>query len=642
MRSLRNYWQPGLENSQQFNFNYNYHDNPYFNVYENTNGQQVDRLIGNITLSYQLLPWLSVQGRTQVDYQDELRQRRRAYSTQRYPFGASRRETVEAIERNTDLLLLFDKTLSDSFSLSGTVGGNQRVNTFDYLDVLAPQLTVPGVFSVNNARVPLEYAANRTGKSVNSLFASAQVGFRNYLFLDLTARNDWSSALTLPEGVTGSADNAYFYPSASLSAVVSDLVNLPKVISFAKVRAGVAQVGNDTDPYQFSQPFNPQAPWGTTPAFTEAPQIPNLDLKPEISTSQEYGVDLRLLGNRVGLDFTYYRTDSRNQIIFVPLSNTTGYGTVVQNAGKIRNQGVEVMLSLTPIRAVNDVFRWDVNVNFSRNRSKVLELADGITRYQLADRYFSVEARVGERMGDLYGLGYARVQGTDPAAAHYDASGQFAGQPVVGANGRPVATAAPVNLGNYNPDWLGGIYNTFTCKGFNLGFLFDIRYGGKVYSHTYVVGREGGQLAETLEGRASGYDLAGEGNGVFAPGAVQSPDGNWHLNGTQTTDRELSAREWHTAFTLGRSVLEGAVFDATFVKLRELKFGYTVPNRLLGRLPLRDVNLSVVGRNLALWTEVPHIDPETSSVNSGTVIPGAESVAIPSTRSMGFNLSFRF
>jgi hypothetical protein len=420
------------------------------------------------------------------------------------------------------------------------------------------------------------------------------------------------------------------------------MVNLPKVISFAKVRAGVAQVGNDTDPYQFSQPFNPQTAWGTTPTFTEAPQIPNLDLKPEISTSQEYGVDLRLLGNRIGLDFTYYRTDSRNQIIFVPLSNTTGYSTVVQNAGKIRNQGVELMLSLTPIRAANDVFRWDINVNFSRNRSKVLELADGITRYQLADRYFSVEARVGERMGDMYGLGYARVQGADPSAPHYDASGQFAGQPVVGANGRPVATAAPVNLGNYNPDWLGGIYNTFTYKGFNLGFLFDIRYGGKVYSHTYVVGREGGQLAETLEGRADGYDLTVEGNGVFAPGAVQGSDGSWHRNGTESTDRELSAREWHTAFTLGRSVLEGAVFDATFVKLRELKFGYTVPNRLLGRLPLRDVNLSLVGRNLALWTDVPHIDPETSSVNGDTVIPGAESVAIPSTRSMGFNLSFRF
>jgi hypothetical protein len=173
----------------------------------------------------------------------------------------------------------------------------------------------------------------------------------------------------------------------------------------------------------------------------------------------------------------------------------------------------------------------------------------------------------------------------------------------------------------------------------------DIRYGGKVYSHTYVVGREGGQLEETLEGRANGYDLSLEGNGVYSPGVVMSEDADdnntFHVNGTQPTDRELSAREWHTAFTLGRSVLEGAIFDATFAKLREVKFGYTLPDRFLGKLPFRGVNLSLVGRNLALWTKVPHIDPETSSVSGGTVIPGAESVAIPSTRSMGFNLSFR-
>jgi hypothetical protein len=159
------------------------------------------------------------------------------------------------------------------------------------------------------------------------------------------------------------------------------------------------------------------------------------------------------------------------------------------------------------------------------------------------------------------------------------------------------------------------------------------------------VGREGGQLVETLEGRANGYDLSAEGNGVYAPGVVMTKNAEgsniFHVNGTQSADRELSAREWHTAFTLGRSVLEGAIFDATFVKLRELKFGYTVPDRIMGKLPFRGVSLSVVGRNLALWTKVPHIDPETSSVAGGTVIPGAESVAIPSTRSMGFNLGFR-
>lgn len=636
--SLRNYWQPGLEDVQQFNFNYNYHDNPYFNVYENTNGQEVDRIIGNITLSYQFTNWLSIQARTQIDYADELRERQRAFSTQRFPFGSFRRETVENVERNTDLLLQFNKSLNEDFSLSATLGGNQRVVTFDYLDVFAPQLSIPGVYSLNNARVALQYNSNQSEKKVNSLFGSAQIGFRNYLFLDLTARNDWSSALTLPTGVVGSEDNSYFYPSASLSAVISDMVKLPRVISFARLRAGIAQVGNDTDPYQFAQPYFPQIPWGTEPTFSQSGQIPNLSLKPEISTSQEYGGEIRFLNNRIGLDVTYYRTDSRNQIIFVPLAPESGATQVVENAGKIRNQGVEVMLNLVPFQ--NSNFRWNVDINFSRNRSKVVELTDEISIYQLAGNYFSVEARVGERMGDMYGFGYQRVSSNPADSLFYDPTGQYVGQVVI-RDGRPLQTGNTINLGNYNPDWLGGIYNTFTYKGFNLGFLFDIRYGGEVYSHTFVVGREGGQLEETLEGRADGYDLSVEGNGVYAPGAVKSDDGSWHVNGGQPTDRELSAREWHTAFTLGRNVLEGAIFDATYVKLREVKFGYTFPDKLFGKLPFRGVNLSFVGRNLALWTDVPHIDPETSSVSGGTIVPGAESVAIPSTRSMGFNLSFK-
>jgi TonB-linked SusC/RagA family outer membrane protein len=642
-KALRNYWQPGLENIQQYNFNYNYHDNPYFNVYENTNGQNVDRIIGNITLSYLLTDWLSVQARTQVDYSDELRTRRRAFSTQRYPFGSFRRETVETIERNSDILLQANKSFGEDFTLNATLGGNQRVSTFDYLDVFASQLTVPGVYSINNARVPLEYGSTISKRKVNSLFAQAQVGYRNFLFLDLTARNDWASTLTLPNGVEGTADNSYFYPSASLSAVVSDIFVLPSFISFAKLRAGIAQVGNDTEPYQFAQPFNPATPWGTTPTFGEVSQIPNLNLKPEISASQEYGIDLRFVNNRIGLDVTFYRNDSRNQIIFVPLSNTTGYGTVVQNAGLIRNQGWEVMLNLVPVQSENNGFRWNIDINWSRNRSEVKELAAGIERYQLADKYFSVEARVGERMGDMYGFAYQRVS-NDPTSQYYDPTGQYVGQ-IINENGRPLRTGNTVKLGNYNPDWLGGIYNTFSYKNFNLGFLFDIRYGGQVYSHSYVVGREGGQLIETLEGRANGYDLAVEGNGVYSPGVIltKNSDGSnsFHVNGSQPTDRELSAREWHTAFTLGRSVLEGAIFDATFAKLREVKFGYTIPDKVLGKLPIRGVNFSIVGRNLAVWTKVPHIDPETSSVAGSTIVPGAESVAIPSTRNIGFNLGFR-
>jgi TonB-linked SusC/RagA family outer membrane protein len=643
MNSLRNYWQPGLEGIQQHNFNYNYHDNPYFNVYENTNGQDMDRIIGNITLSYQLADWLKVQVRTQNDFQSEIRERRRAFSTQRFPFGSFRRENVTTLERNSDLLFLVDKTMNDNFSFNATFGGNQRNNKYDYIDVFASQLTVPGVFSLNNSRVPVEYAQNKSDRKINSIFGSAQFTYRNYLSLEVTGRNDWSSTLTLPNGVVGTAQNSYFYPSASLSAVLSDMVKLPEFISFLKLRGGWAQVGNDTDPYQFAQPFSPAQPWGTTPTFVESSRIPNFGLKPEISTSQEVGLDLRILKNRIGLDVTYYRSNSRNQIIFLPLTNTTGYTQVVTNAGAILNYGMEVMLNLTPIRRDDLGLRWDMNINYSSNRSKVLELTDGISNYQMASRYVSVEARVGERMGDMYGRGYQLVS-SDPKSAYYDPTGKFVGQVVVSSNGRPLADPTLKNLGNYSPDWLAGINNSVTYKGFNLGVLFDHRQGGKLYSHTYVVGREGGQLIETLEGREKGYYSnpsdptmlnAPEGTYFVVPGVKKTGEGQFSEN-----TRRITPREWHSAFTLGRSVIEPAIFDATFTKLREVKMGYTVPNKLTSKIGVRNLNISLVGRNLLLWSKVPHIDPESSSMSGGTIIPGSESVAIPSTRSYGVNLSF--
>lgn len=287
-------------------------------------------------------------------------------------------------------------------------------------------------------------------------------------------------------------------------------------------------------------------------------------------------------------------------------------------------------------------FNWDIAFNFSANRSKVKELytdpvsGQKVTNYVMASRYVNVEARVGEQMGDMYGIGFQRVS-ADPNSAYYDPTGQFVGQIVYNSQGKPVATSSLIKLGNYNPDWLGGIYNSFTFKGINLGVLFDIRSGGQVYSHTQVVGREGGQIIETLEGRANGYDLSVEGNGVVGAGVVQNADGSFSPNTV-----ELSAREWHTSYTLGRRLIEGAIYDASFVKLREARIGYTFPNKIWGKTSLRDLSLSVVGRNLALWTKVPHIDPETSSTSGGTVIPGVESVALPSTRSWGINLNCRF
>jgi hypothetical protein len=253
----------------------------------------------------------------------------------------------------------------------------------------------------------------------------------------------------------------------------------------------------------------------------------------------------------------------------------------------------------------------------------------------MASRSVSIEARVGERMGDMYGIGFARVQNTNPTGNYYDATGKFVGQ-MVFDNGRPVRTTERIKLGNYNPDWLAGINNTFTYKNLKLSFLFDVRMGGELYSHTQTVGREGGIIIESLEGRADGYDLTKPGNGVIGQG-VKIVGGQIVPN-----DIKRTAREWHSAWTAGRNIAEGVMYDASFVKLRELQLGFNLPQQILKNGPFKGATLSFVGRNLALWSDVPHVDPEVMSFTGGTALPGIEYMSIPSSRSYGVNLNLKF
>jgi len=635
MSALENYWQSGREGINQFGWNYNYHDNPYFNVYENTNSQDLNRVFGNLSLNYQFTPALSLMLRSGTDINNEFRARKRAYSTQRFKLGSYREEKIFSEERNTDFLLAFAPQNNSDFSYSVSLGGNRLDQRFNLSDVSAPELAVPGIYSLNNSKVAIQSFAFNSQKRINSLYAFSNLGYKDYLFLDLSLRNDWSS--TLPTD-----NNSYLYYSASSSLVFSELLNLDnKSLSFGKLRVGYAQVGNDTNPYQLLATYNAQTAANGLPAFEESSALPNADLKPEISSSFEVGTELKFFLNRVGLDLTYYNSNSRNQILPIQLSNTTGYSSRVINAGLIQNSGVEAVLHLTPFKNPTG-FTWDIDVNWSANRSTVKELytdpesGQEINNYVMADRYITVEARVGERMGDMYGIGFERVS-SDPNDKYYDASGQYVGQVVYSANGKPVATTERIKLGNYNPDWMAGVRNTFNYKGVGLSILFDTRQGGEIYSHTQTVGREGGIIVETLEGRQDGYDLTKEGNGVIGDGVVQGVDGSFAPNTTK-----LSAREWHTSYTLGRRLVEGVIYDASFTKLREVQLSYTIPNKILGKSGVRDITLSIVGRNLMLWSKVPHVDPETASTSGGTIIPGVESVAIPSTKSFGVNVGLKF
>lgn len=630
LNSLKNYWISGMEDRQQFNFNYNYHDNPYFNLYENTNGQDADRIFGNITLRYEIADWINIQLRGGTDLNSELRKRKRAFSTMRFRYGSYREERVRNSETNMDFLVSVNKNITDKFSFGLNVGGNKQISRMNNYEVTAPELLIPGIYSLNNNKVALVHSVYDGNKIINSIYGALQLAYDNFLFLDVTARNDWSSSLTLPTKVDtlGKTVNSYFYPSASLSTVLSDIFELPSWISFAKLRTSIAQVGNDTDPYRFSFTYGVSDPWAGMPAYYLPSNLLNYNLKPEISTSYEAGLDWRFFNNRLGVDFSYYDINTRNQILpSVPVSVTSGASSRVVNAGKIRNYGYELMLTGRPIE--NQNFKWDVTINWSSNKSKVLEFDGNVTTYNMANRHgIYINATVGQKMGDMYSIGFRKVD--DPNSPYY-------GQQIFNNEGRFLGTNELVKVGNYNPKWLAGIINSFSYKNFNLSFLVDARYGGQIFSETWVVGLEAGQLIETLEGREDGYDLSKAGNGIIGKGVIQNSDGSYRIN-----DIKLTAREYHQSRTGNRDIEQGGIFNADYIKFRELRFGYSFAPRFLSRIKAKTLNLSIVGRNLAVWSKVPHIDPETAALSGGTIIPGVESVGMPTARSFGLNLGFNF
>jgi len=619
-RSLRNYWMPGLEGIQQYNYNYNYHDNPYFNVYENTNGQAKDRIFGNIMATYKFSPKLTLMVRTGLDTYNELRDRKRAFSTQRFPKGSYREDDLFFSEQNSDFLLTYSETTKPTWSYSVAVGGNAMRQDNRYVETVAPQLLIPGIYNFTNTAVNLQVNQFTSEKRINSLYGFGQIGYKNVLFLDVTGRNDWSSTLPV-------SNNSYFYPSATLSAVVSDMITMPKAISFLKLRGAYAEVGNDTDPYALSNVYNTAVAWGSIQAKAESNRLSNADLKPERTASFETGIDVRFMDGRIGLDFTYFDNRTRNQIIPIELDIATGYASRIINAGQIQNKGIEVVLSGNPVRSANG-FNWNFMANFTRTRGYVLELTEGLTTYTLTGRNgANIQARIGERMGNIYGAGFARVE--DPASPYF-------GQIIHNTSGTPITSPTLVNQGNYNPDWMLGLQNNFSYKGISLGFLFDYRHGGIVVSRTKTIGSTSGQLAETLLGRENGYDLTQPGNGIISEGVIRNADGSFTPNTIKIT-----SRNWHNRY-YERNNVEAAKYDATFLKLREVTIGYTIPKSILGKMPIQDVKISLVARNLALWTENPHFDPETMAMGGGTLIPGVEDMAFPSTRNIGFNLNVKF
>ena len=364
-KDLKDYWQAGKKDFNQFNSNYLWLDNPYFTAYENTNGFNRNRILGNASVNYAFTENLSVRFRSGVDYFHDLRESKRAFSTKRFINGAYREDEISYNELNTDLLLTYSKQLNNDLKLTLSGGGNILNQKTNYKSTVAGQLSVPGIYNFSNSKIPLVSSGEVTEKKINSIYAIGNFGYRNYLFADVTFRNDRSS--TLPEG-----KNAYSYYSLSGTLLLSELVQLPASISYSKLRLSFAKVGADTDPYQLNNTFVFNQNYGATPLLTSNTRLLNPELSPENLQAIEGGAEVYFFKDRLGIDLSVYQNTSTDQIINLPTSFSSGYASRLVNGGKIRSRGIEIMLRATPLSSNH--FKWNSFINFSQNRSRVLSL----------------------------------------------------------------------------------------------------------------------------------------------------------------------------------------------------------------------------------------------------------------------------
>lgn len=592
---LRDYWiEPDRQQRQLFTWG----DNPFFIVNENINAFNKNRLFGKIASTYQFTDELSLMMRIGTDQSNDLRTARRPHSSHRYQNGMYREQTIDFREVNADFLLTYNKRFND-ISTVFSIGGNSFTQETKENFIEGRGLAIPGIYTLGNINVTPILSRFDAKKQINSLYGFANLGYLDFLYLDLTVRNDWSS--TLPE-----SNNSYLYPSVSLSVVPTEIFDIWDPLDYLKLRLNYANVGKDTDPFQLRNTFQ----FSTLPnSLTTPNQLANANLKPERTDSYEFGLEAFLLNKRVTFDLSLYRTVSKDQIISSAISGASGFSSAVINAGEVENQGVEIVLNGAVVATKN--FQWNVGVNFTRNRNKVIELVDGLESFIIAQGPDgnTVEARPGGRLGDIYGDTF--LKSPDGQVVYEN------GLPVNGGRGR---------VGNYNPDWMMGINTSIRFRNITASALLDIRRGGVIYSYTNVIGWESGILETSLPGR----------NGIIGQGVIDNGDGTFRPN-----DVEVGAETYYYGIR-PRNNAEANTYGASYVKLRKVSIGYTIPASILGTKVFKSARISVEGNNLALWTEVPNIDPEAQALNGGTLVPGFEVTQLPSARTLGFKVDLGF
>jgi TonB-linked SusC/RagA family outer membrane protein len=596
-------WKNGQYQINQIHPFSSFIDNPYLIANEMTNGVNTYKTVGSLSATYDLSNNLNLMVRSGIDMTNEDREQRRPWSTANFTKGYYKQQNIFNYEINSDALLSYKTKISSSFNFNASAGANTRSTKNTVVNGYVTGLIIPGDYKLSNGTSSPIMTTNYMNRKTNSVYGLANFSYQNSIFIDVTGRNDWSSTLPIQ-------NNSFFYPSISSSFILSDLFKLPAEISFAKLRLSAAQVGNDTDPYKTSRYYS-QSEFAASGSV--ATTLFNANFKPELTTSYEGGIEYNMFKGRLGLDLTLYNNFTKNQILEVPLDQTTGYSRAVLNSGLVRNQGIEVLLTGKPIHTKD--FKWNITINWAKNKNKVLELADGMDNRQ--DIGYggnaTIQARVGGSTGGIYGFGFLRSPDV---------------QVVYDKNGLTARTSEIQYIGEAFADWKGGINNEFVYKNFRFSFLIDGQYGGMIYSQTHHKMTEQGKLTHTLPGREEGFII---GNGV-----VLNVDGTYSPNTTKVAPGSYYADFYR------RANVEANSFDASYLKLRELRIEFNIPKNWLNKIGLNQASIAVYGRDLAMITSFPMFDPETASLNGSTILPGVEMGQLPSPRTFGMNLTLKF
>ncbi|WP_339917868.1 SusC/RagA family TonB-linked outer membrane protein [Yeosuana marina] len=614
VRDLRNYWQEGKEGIQQKNFEYTRYNNPYFMAYEWLRGKQTNDFTGQVSLNHKFTNSLDATIRTNIALENEFESEKFPYSMTTYGREKAQGDYKEWYSNNmksyTDLMLNYNNTFGD-FGVRATLGANLNIEKYRNLYATTDYLIVPGLYTLSNTQTPVQPTNYRSHYETQGYYASADFSYNDFLFLGATGRIDKDSRL--PQ-----KNNSFFYPSVSLSAVLSEVLDIPNV-NYLKVRGSYAKVGSSLDIYSNLDTYALNTPFtidGTTynPAYVNS-ILSNQDLQPAFNSSTEFGIETRLFKNKLGLDVTYYENKNGPQIFNLQYSEASGYSGKKQNGITTKTKGWEIALTATPIR--NDNFRWDISVNWSAYKEYLKEVYGGITN--------NGRIKVGERVDAYYIYDFMRTQD---------------GQLIVGNDGKPLFNAYQTKVGYAAPDWSGGVASSLSYKNLSLDISLDGRYGGKIEDYVArKMWQSGRQIGTDTPERAN--DVQGiksyVTDGVVITGGELTTDGEGNVISDTRTFAPNTTKMYYQDFSKSYHGQTAAnIIDKTFFKLREVNLTYTFPKKLLENTFINSASVSLLGRNLIYFAK--HKDIDLDQFNNEKESP----LQSPTVKSYGLNVNLKF